>query len=124
MDHWEVLFNNKVVFRGSDEQEDNTLQFKTTNFKKTDCFTIKYMAENAQNSWNRTFYINGKEDNNIKTMVVSKQSGKISVSASLLSEMMNKKAPVFIYTTSLPTNPAKAAAVRVRRILLCKLEWN
>jgi hypothetical protein len=124
MDRWEILFNNKVLYKGSEDQEDNTVHFKVNAFKKTDCFTIRYTAENAQNSWNRTFYINGKEDNNIKTFAISKQSGKISVTASLLSEMMHKKAPVFIYTTSLPKDAAKAAAVRVRRILLCKLEWN
>jgi hypothetical protein len=124
MDRWEILFNNKVLFKGSEEQENNRIDFKRTTFKKTDCFTIKFIAENAQNSWNRTFYINGKEDNNIKTLVISKQSGKVSVSALELSEMMNKKVPVFIYTTSLPKDAAKAATVRVRRILLCKLEWN
>ena len=124
MDHWEILLNKQVIFKGTSEQENPTLQFKTRTFKKTDSFTLRYTSENAQSGWNRTFHVTDLEEKNLKTVSIDKQSGQVSVKASAVKEIMGKKQPVFIYTTSLPKDPSKAATVRIRRILLCKVEWN
>ena len=70
------------------------------------------------------FYINDGDDKNYRTIEVNKQSGRITVNAAVLQKLMNKRKPVLIYTTSLPKDPSKAALVRVRRILLCTIEWN
>jgi hypothetical protein len=123
MDRWEILLNKQVIFKGTSEQENPTLRFKTKTFKKTDSFTLRYTSENPQRGWNRTFYVTDSEENNLKTVTVDNQSGQVSVKASAVKELMGKKHPVFIYTTSLPKDPSKAATVRVRRILVCKVEW-
>ena len=124
MDHWEILFNKKVILKGTSDQEDQTLHFKPRAFKSTDRFTLKYTSEDSEAGWNRTFYLTDTKDENLKTVIIDKQSGELSVKASAVIELMNKKEPVFIYTMSLPKDRKKAAAVRVRRILLCKIEWN
>jgi len=124
MDHWEILFNKKVILKGTSNQEDQTLHFKPRTFKSTDRFTLKYISEGSEAGWNRTFYLIDTKDENLKTVKIDKQSGELSAKASAVAELINKKKPVFIYTTSLPKDPNKAATVRVRRILLCKIEWN
>ncbi|HEX8461768.1 MAG TPA: hypothetical protein VF623_10070 [Segetibacter sp.] len=124
MDHWEILLNNKVIFKGKIGEENPTLKFKSRSFKTTDRFTLKYTADDPQKDWNRIFIVTDAQDKELKTVYLDKQSVQVSVKASEVKLLMNKKQPVFIYTTSLPKDPAKAATVRVRRILLCKVEWN
>ena len=123
-DSCEILFNKQVIFKGDVEQENAHGFVKATQFKNTDCITIKYHSEKAMKGWKRTFYLEGPNDQNVKTIELSKQSGSVSVKASVLNEMKEKKQPVFVYTISLPADKAMAARVRVRRMFLCKIEWN
>ncbi len=123
-DNWEICFNKQSIFKGTDDQLNKIAFLKAAGIEKNDCITITYKMENVDTGWKRTFYINDSADNNIKTIVLNKQTGSVSVNASVLQEMIDKKQPVFIYTTSLPKDPSKAAVVRVRRIFLCKIEWN
>jgi hypothetical protein len=123
-DSCEVLFNKQVIFKGEVEQENSVAFIKATRFKNTDCITINYHSEKVNKGWKRTFYLNASDDQNLKTLELNKQNGSISVKASVLNEMKEKKQPVFIYTMSLPTDKAMAARIRVRRILICKIEWN
>ena len=123
IDSWRIFYNKQVIFKGNAEMENPVVRFKTRQLKKTDHFVISYKIDNPDVNWQRTFYINDTNEVNIKTIDLNKQSGSVSVNASVLKEMMNKKRPVMIYTTSLPKDPSKAATVRVRRILLCKIEW-
>jgi hypothetical protein len=123
-DSCKIFFNKELVFSGEVEQETSVASVKTRRFSRKDCFTIIYNSENAARGWERTFYINGPADKNLKTITVGKQSGSVSVTASVLNEMKEKRQPVFIYTTSLPTDKALAARIRVRRMFICKIEWN
>jgi hypothetical protein len=123
-DSWQILFNQKIVFKGNADKPDGELLIKTPWLKSTDKITIKYTSATADDSWKRTFYINDSSDNNILTIPLSKQTGAISVSAGKLSQLMKSKQPLFIYTIATPKNKALAASVRVRRILLCKIEWK
>src|SRR5215210_5350984 len=101
-DTCEIMFNKQVIFKGDVEQENSVAFLKAKPFQKSDCLTIRYYSENAKKEWKRTFYIND----------------------SALKDMNEKKQPVFIYTTSLPTDKAMAGRIRVRRVFICKIEWN
>lgn len=122
-DNWRITFNNKVIFKGSDNQMNPLAILKRTKVRKSDCLLIQYNTQDADKRWKRIFYINDSSEQSIKTIDLDEQNGSVSVDASVLQEM-TKKSPVFIYTVSLPKDPALAAAIRVRRILLCKIEWN
>jgi hypothetical protein len=50
-------------------------------------------------------------------------TGKQPFKAALLAGYAKTKKPIHIYTTLLPSDPQKAAVIRVRRILLCTIEW-
>lgn len=120
-----VLFNKQVIFKGDVEQENAIAVIKAEGpLKNTDCITIKYRSEKVLKGWKRTFYLDASDDQNLKTIELNKQNGSVSVKASLLNEMKEKKRPVFIYTMSLPTDKAMAARIRVRRMFICKIEWN
>ena len=123
-DSCEVLFNKQVVFKGEVDQENAIAFIKATYFKNTDCIIVKYHSEKALKGWKRTFYFDASDDHNLKTIELGKQNGSVSVKASVLNEMQKKKQAVFIYTMSLPIDKAMAARVRVRRMLICKIEWN
>jgi len=121
---WQILFNNKVIFKGNSDQPDPRASLKVSSFKATDQITIKYFMSNADNNWKRTFLVNDESEKNFVTLGLNKQTGSVSFQAGKLKELMGKKKPVYIYTVSVPKDPSLAASVRVRRILLCKLEWN
>jgi hypothetical protein len=121
---WQILFNNKVIFKGNSDQTDPSASLKVSSFKATDKITIKYFMSNADNTWKRTFLINDESEKNFVTLGLNKQTGSASFNAAKLKELVEKKKPFYIYTVSVPKNPSLAATVRVRRVLLCKVEWN
>ena len=118
------MFNKKLLVKGQPGQEEMQVSLKAVRIKKTDCFTIKYGTDNSNKRWNRTFYINDTADRTIKTVRINRQRGTVTFNASALKDMVNKRQPLIIYTTSLPKDPAKAATVRVRRIILCRIKWD
>ncbi|GEO11817.1 hypothetical protein [Segetibacter aerophilus] len=123
-DSCKILFNKQVIFNGAADQETAVALLKAKIFKPKDCIAISYKSETANKGWERTFYINDASEKSLKVITLNKQSGSVAVKASILNKMKEKKQPVFIYTTSLPTDKALAARVRVRRIFICKIEWN
>ena len=123
-DSCKILFNKQIVFKGEVDRETSVASIKAKKFTNKDCITIIYNSENTNRGWSRTFYINGPDEKNLKTISIGKQSGSVGVKATVLNEMKTKKEPIFIYTTSLPTDKEMAARIRVRRMLICKIEWN
>lgn len=123
-DSCKVFFNKQLIFKGEVDNESSASALRVKSFKKSDCIIIVYKSETTNKGWERTFYLNGADEKNIKTITTSKQSGSVSVKASVLNEMKEKRQPVLIYTTSLPADKALAARIRVRRLFICKIEWK
>lgn len=123
-ENWQIFYNKKQVFKGTPEMEVSAAKLKKVRLKNSDIITIKYNTENLSKGWRRTFYINDSTDQNIKTIEMNEQSGSISVTASAINDLINKKTAKYIYTMSLPKDKALAARIRVRRVLLCKIDWN
>jgi hypothetical protein len=123
-DSWQILINKQVIFKGNSDDESPTVSVKVRVLKKTDCIAINYNMDDPDKGWKRTFYISDSNDENLKTAEINTQAGSVSFNASVIKDLMNKKQPVFIYTTSLPKNKELAARIRVRRVLLCKIEWS
>ncbi len=121
---WQIILNNKIIFKGNSEQANPTASLKASPFKATDKITIKYFMDNADNTWKRIFMVNDENEKSYITIELNKQTGSVSFKASKLKELMEKKKPFFIYTVSTPKDRSLAASVRVRRVLLCKIEWN
>ena len=122
-DTWQILVNKKLIKKGN-VGEEGAAFIKARTLKSKDCIKIKYKSENEESNWQRTFYINTVEDKVIKRVNMPKQSGSVCIKGLALKQLQKNKQPFIIYTTSLPNDPAEAATVRVRRIMLCKIEWN
>lgn len=121
---WKISFNKAMILEGKSGEENVVGFFKRRKFNNSDSFTIQYNGAGNSKLWNRTIYLNAGKTENIKTIMLAQQSGSASVNAHVVEDAMEKQQPLFIYTMSLPKDPSKAAAVRVRRILLCRIEWN
>lgn len=123
-DSCQILFNKQIIFKGGVDRQDAVAYFKARQFKNTDLINIKFYSDNANKGWRRTFYIDDESNNNIKKIEMDKQSGSVTFSASVLAAGKEKKQAFSVYTTSLPTDKAMAARIRVRRMFICKIEWN
>ena len=123
-DSCKIYFNKKLISKVRVDHDKSVAYLSSRSPKKTDCITVRYFSENVNKGWKRTIYFNARDERNIRTVEMDKQDGSVSVRASLFREMMEKKEPVFIYTMSLPADKALASRIRVRRMLICKLEWN
>lgn len=123
-DRWQILHNKRIILHGSSESENTTVTVKASDFKKDDSITISYNTTNDDKRWKRSFYINNGNNENLTTAEMNEQTGRVSVKASVLDSNIKNKQPVFIYTTAIPKDKALASRVRLRRILLCKIEWN
>jgi hypothetical protein len=123
-DSCKILFNKQVIFEGPVDQETAVAPLKAKVFTNNDCIIISYKSENANKGWERTFYINESSEKSLKVIRLNKQSGTVAVKAAILNKLKEKKQPVFIYTVSLPIDKGLAARIRVRRIFICKIEWN
>lgn len=121
-----IFLNKKTIFKGAVDQENAVGYLKPGNghYKKSDCLTIKFKSENENNGWYRTFFINTINDQQIKKIEMPILSGDVTVSATLLNKLQEDRQPFFIYTSSLPADKKMAASIRVRRVLICKIEWN
>lgn len=123
-DKWEAVYNNKVIHKGTADADDVITVPRVPHLKTTDVLTLRYHTENSDNTWKRTFYINDAGDQVLKTVEMNNQSGSVRISNAFLRKLIAKKEPVTLYTSSIPKDQLKAATVRVRRMMLCKIEWK
>jgi hypothetical protein len=123
-DKWQIFFNKQLIFNGNSDQPNSTGNLKISSIRKTDKITISYFMDSADDDWKRSFLVNDETERNILTIDLNKQAGSASFNAIPLKPLKDKKKPFFIYTISLPKDPGLAARVRVKRVLLCKIEWN
>jgi archaellum component FlaF (FlaF/FlaG flagellin family) len=123
-DSCRILFNKQVVFKGIVEQEDAVAVIGAKVLRSSDRITIIYFTDNGSKGWRRTIYLEDNTGQNIKTVELGKQDGTVTINASVLSPMKQKREPISIYTMSLPTDRKLAARIRVRRVFICRIAWN
>lgn len=101
-------------------EEDNAEKFITINSKAGGMFIIYNSNKNEIKDWTRSFTIVDQSDNELmKLPKATKTKYKTPVS-NVLSKLQ-KNRNYSLYTVALPTDPAKASVIRVRRVLVCKL---
>ena len=122
-DRWEVLLNNRTIAKGV-VKEGSEVTAKRRMLKKTDKYILLYKTENSDTGWNRTFYIEDTNGELIRTIRLNRQSGGFYIRPAFINPLMQEKKTLAIYTVSLPNDPALAATVRPRRVLLAKVSWR
>ena len=123
-DTWQILINKQIICKGNSDQENTVATIKKRALTSGDNLVIKYSMDNGDKTCTRTFYISDSSDHNLATAKINQQTGSVTIKAEIIKRIMEKKQPFFIYTTSLPKDKGLAARIRVRRVLLCRIDWN
>ena len=124
-DTWSISLNKQTLLRSPVESAEPTIFISKSALQKgKSMLTIQYATAEGEKDWNRTFTFNYENEQTVKQASLKNQSGSISFAAKDLLKAAQSNKPVFVYTMSLPNDPAVAALVRIRRILLCKIQWK
>jgi hypothetical protein len=103
-------------------KNEKSLHFNLKNTKEKCFLKIENKQFAAEKDWVRTYKIYTSTDSLVFELENKKSITKISV-----EEMKNKITPknkYYLYTVSIPTDPEKAATIRVARMFLCAIEVN
>ncbi|MGK2861332.1 MAG: hypothetical protein ACSLE0_05325 [Chitinophagaceae bacterium] len=121
-DSWKISFANKILLVANEEdQSKNIVSIRVADLNKPgNCFTISYLDLNkpAKKKWKRSILIFDESDNEL----LKKESSSIKLSAAELGDLFKENKLIKIFTVSVPSDPAEAALVRIRRVHLCTLE--
>ncbi|WP_207491398.1 hypothetical protein [Aridibaculum aurantiacum] len=123
-DEWQVRLNKQVLLRSPAETAEPTITLSKSSVKKNDILTIQYTTNDGQQDWKRSFTINDANEQTFKELSLKNQTGTATLKLKELAKAAASNKPLYIYTMSLPKDPNQAALVRVRRILLCKIQWK
>ena len=113
---YNVYFNNKAL----DDNSSKSLSVKYDEGRGL----IKVEYKGADDGkWNRSITIYDEKDNVISKKVFSPGINKIIFSIHSLKEDFGRRA-LSLYSIATPKDPALAASVKVKRELLCKIDWQ
>ena len=121
-DSWKIKWNKKVILETSKSDEAvNIRKIKSSDLKKNYILEISYKEADAkkEKEWTRSFMVFNESDNEI----LRKDSARNwKITGAELKKLFGDKKNIKLYTIAVPTDPALAARVRVRRVHLCTLE--
>jgi len=124
-DTWTLTLNKKVLARGTTSEENAAATiYKSVVKSAKNALEFVYKSDAENKDWNRTILLNDANDVSYSSYELKSQSGTVSIPVTLLKKLVAKNEPVYIYTVSVPKDANLAALVRVRRILLVKIDWR
>lgn len=114
---WIISHNNVQRLKtGAEDERKNTITIRRSDLKKSGQLFINYTAS-QEKGWKRTISLFDTEDNELL-----KHGGSLlKVGNSKLNSLANNIDTIKVYTMALPSDPAVAATVRVRRVHLATL---
>lgn len=117
-DSWKVVHNGKTRLEARGESDKNSFVVKAADLKKAGALSIFIKEKAPQAGWERTVTLVDAAENEL----ASAKGDLIKIENTRLAKTMAKAKTIRIYSMLLPTDPAKAALVRVRRIHLATIE--
>ena len=106
-----------------DDNNSNTVSIKT-DLKKKETLDIYYNTVVPARNWQRFILLIDDNDQTIFSKVFDFSSGKYVLTAKELEAASKKAQKLFLYTYAFPKDPAEAAAIRIRRLMICQLLLN
>jgi len=117
-DNWKISHNDKIKLQASAENtEKNVAQIKNADLAKKNLLQIVYKEITPQEDWKREIIIFDPADNEL----LRQKGSLLKVQNTSLKNLFKKSKTLVVYTMALPSDPAQAALVRVRRVHLCTL---
>jgi hypothetical protein len=120
-DKWEIYQNRKEVSAFNNKKETNDekrVVLLNRSLEGPGFFVIEYKPAAEQAEWIRTIAFYDSTDKQIREY---NNTLLLSVHNSEMADIMEGRQKVKVYSWAVPKDPAVAATVRVRRILLCTL---
>jgi glucose-6-phosphate isomerase len=118
VDSWRVLHNGKQKLKASSENSSkNVITITKADLKKTGALIITYKEMGGQKGWQRSITLFDEKDNEL----VKEESALLKVANTKLASLANTYKTIKVYSWALPTDPAVAATVRIRRVHLCTI---
>jgi hypothetical protein len=115
---WTISHNNKVVLKVKSEDESkNVINIKKADLDKKGSLVVSYIKP-VNDTWNRNLVVG---DSTLESSAAKQNGNTISFSIpnATLKSLLQKQNKLMLYTVSIPSDPALAASVRVRRVHLC-----
>ncbi len=120
-DSWNIYHNRKEVSKFSTKKEtadENRVVLLNRFLEGPGFFIIEYTPAAEQSEWIRTI---GFFDSSDKSIRDYKNTLFLRLHNSEIAGIMEGQEKVKVYSWAVPKDPALAATVRIRRILLCTL---
>lgn len=118
---WNIYHNRKEVSKFNDKKEpkdDRRVVLLNRLLEGPGFFIVEFNPVEDQKDWIRTIGFFDSSDKSIKEF---SNTLFLRMHNSEIAEIMENREKVKVYSWALPKDPALAATVRVRRILLCTL---
>lgn len=117
-DSWKIVHNGQQKLKTTTEsRETNVFNIKPSQLDKNSFLLINYSEKEKQTDWTRVIAIFDSQDNELY-----KSNGNLlKLNNPKLRSLFKKATTIHIYTWALPTDPAKAAVVRIRRVHLATI---
>jgi hypothetical protein len=123
-DSWKIFLNKTLLIQTPVEANEPIIRIAKASTRTKNTISIQYKSGDTESDFKRSFYINDASEKTIKKVDLKGIDGTITINSMDLKAAAAAGKPLFIYTMAIPKDPALAAAVRVRRFLLCKIEWK
>jgi hypothetical protein len=120
-----VYLNQQILLTKTswDDNNSNKVSIKP-NLKKKETLNIYYNTVLPAKNWQRFILLTDDNDQTIFSKVFDFSSGKYVLTAKELEAASKKAQKLFLYTYAFPKDPAEAAAIRIRRLMICQLLLN
>jgi hypothetical protein len=118
-DTWKVTLNNKALLVTSVENpEKNKFTISRAELLKKGPLVISYTEKKPEKGWKREISVVDPGENDL----VKRGNSKVTITTGELKKILDKGVKtIHVYSWTLPTDPNKAAVVRVRRVHLCTI---
>ena len=118
-DSWKVTLNNKALLLTSAENpEKNKIIIASKELLKKGPLVISYIDKRLQKGWKREISVVDSGENDL----VKRGNSKVTITTGEVRKILDKGInTIHVYSWSLPTDPNKAAVIRVRRVHLCTI---
>jgi len=121
-DTWKIYLGKKLLLQSPVESASPTIMLDKKLVNGKNILTIQYKAAESGNDMKRSFSINDENESTIQSTSLKGNSGTAVFSLKGLKKATGKNLSLF--TVAIPKDPSLAAAVRVRRFILCRIEWK
>lgn len=115
--------SKKITVLLDDDNSDKTLMLDAAKLRgnKNDLMVCS-LNWKTDADMNRKFMLYTEDDNAVADLDTTQKKGIYTLPLSAIINDAKPGATLDLYTIAIPKNPAKAAVVKVRRVLVCKIK--